>query len=267
MAAAEVASVAIPILGALIAEAATIGDYREVERLERLQAAALKGEQLPELQQLVAEQQGRTELDSVQTDPRLRTAQMRALELLQQQSEEGLNFGDRLSLEDSLGDAAAYEAGQRGALQQSMASRGMAGSGLEAMQAAAQQQAGANRASRAGLDVAARAQQRALQALMESGELAGRVRQQDYGEASAKAQAQDEINRFNAQMKQQTNFGNADEVQRDWDRRYGRAQDISNLYGEQADRQEERADRKKRTIGGVAQAGGYGAGAYAQKGK
>jgi len=53
------------------------------------------------------------------------------------------------------------------------------------------------------LDVSAQAQSRALQALMQGGQLGGQIRQQDFGEQSEKAQAQDAINRFNTANRQQ----------------------------------------------------------------
>jgi hypothetical protein len=55
----------------------------------------------------------------------------------------------------------------------------------------------------AGVNAAAQAEQRALQAIAESAQLGGQITQQDYSQAAQRAAAIDAINRYNAQNSQQ----------------------------------------------------------------
>jgi hypothetical protein len=70
-------------------------------------------------------------------------------------------------------------------------------------------QAATDQMGQQGLDVAGMAQDRALNAMMQSGQLSGDIRGQQFGEQSQVANARDAINRFNAQNRNQTNQFNA----------------------------------------------------------
>ena len=59
-----------------------------------------------------------------------------------------------------------------------------------------------------GYQTAADAEQRALQAIAQSGQMAGQMRTQQVGEAERRAQAQDRINQFNTQHRQQLQASN-----------------------------------------------------------
>lgn len=249
----------VPLITSLIGQAVASGNHAEADRLERMRMDAINGVRTPDLEKLLQETQvGPSAMEGVQTDPRLRTAQMRALEQLERQGMGGgLTLGDRLAQEDAMGEAAAYERGQRGALQQSMAARGMAGSGLEAAQAMVGQQEGANRAARAGMSAAASAQERALRALEESGHMAGNIREQDWGEESERAAARDAVARFNAQAR-------GDAYASDFDNRMRKAEAQAGVFGQGSESQRQRARETAATWGGVGQAGGQAAGAFAQ---
>ena len=60
------------------------------------------------------------------------------------------------------------------------------------------------------MDIAANAQKRSLEAIMNSGNMGGAIRGQDYSEAAAKAAAADKINQFNAQNRMQAGMYNND---------------------------------------------------------
>lgn len=146
---------------------------------------------------------GPSKMEGVSTDPSLRAAQMSALNKLQEVGSAGGRDAQFLS------DAAKLQTdvntnlqGQEGAIQQNMAARGMSGGGSELVARQMAAQNAANRQSQAGLDLNAQAQQRALQALMQSGQLGGQMQAQDFGQQSQKAQAADAISRFNAQNQQ-----------------------------------------------------------------
>lgn len=156
----------------------------------------------PELETAVT--LGPSAMEGISTDPALRQAQMKALSKLQEVGDAGGRDAQFLA------DAARIEndvntnlQGQQGAIMQNLATRGMSGGGSElvARQMAAQQ--AANRQAQSSLDLNAQAQQRALQALMQSGQLGGQMQAQDFSQQAQRAGAQDAISRFNAQNQQQ----------------------------------------------------------------
>jgi len=161
-------------------------------------------------QDIASAQQGESEMSNISMDPRLRTAQMGALESLQDVAQSGgMTQADQANLariQSQTGEAAR---GRRGAIQQQMQQRGMGGSGMELLAQLQGNQAATNQSAQMGLDVAGMAQDRALQAMQMGGNMGGNIRSQDWGEQSQQAQAQDAINRFNTSNTQQSNQFNA----------------------------------------------------------
>lgn len=146
---------------------------------------------------------GPSEMAGISTDPSLRQAQLGALNKLQ---EIGSAVGRDAQF---LSDAARLEnevntnlQGQQGAIMQNMAAKGMSGGGSELVARNIAAQQAANRQSQQALDLNSQAQQRALQALTQSGQLGGQMQQQDFSQAAQKAQAADAISKFNAQNQQ-----------------------------------------------------------------
>lgn len=132
-------------------------------------------------------------------DPRLAGHQMASLEALSAiASGGGLTAADRAQLAQIQSEVAQADRGRREAILQQQAARGMAGSGNELLAQLQSSQAATNRASQAGLDVAGMAQQRAMDAIMQRGQLAGSIRGQEFGEGAQKAAASDAIAKFNA---------------------------------------------------------------------
>jgi hypothetical protein len=143
--------------------------------------------------------QGDTEMSDINTDPRLVDAQMQALTGLQGVADSGgMTLADEAALNRIQGQSAQADKGRRDAILQNMQARGMGGSGLELLAQLQSSQAATDQASQQGLDVAGMAQQRALDAMMRGGSLAGDIRGQGFGEQAAIKSAQDEINKFNA---------------------------------------------------------------------
>lgn len=142
--------------------------------------------------------QSQTELNNVQVDPSTRAAQMSALAKMQDISNSnGMDAQARATNQQAINTSNTNAKGQRDAIMQNFAQRGEGGSGaqLQAQLLASQQDA--NSSSSQGLQAAASAQQRALQALSSGATLAGNINSTDYSQAAQKAQAQDAINRFN----------------------------------------------------------------------
>lgn len=160
-------------------------------------------EYTPELAQAIA--QGPSAMQGVQADPMAVQAQRDALAKMAQASEEGYGVVDKAAVNATMNEVNANERSAREA-----ALRGLApGSGASILGRLKAQQGAANRANQAGLDIAANSRKHALQALAGYGNLAGRVREQSFGERADIAQAQDAISRFNAANSNLTNQFNA----------------------------------------------------------
>jgi hypothetical protein len=156
------------------------------------------GEYKPELETAITAKD--TELSNVQVDPTLRQAQINALTRLQQVGTEGLTLEDKATLEDALGQSARQASAQQQGILQNAAQRGVLGGGQELAAQLAGNQAAAERNYQGARDIAALAQRRMLEGTLQAGQLGGNLRQQDYGEQSDRAKAQDIINRFNTEM-------------------------------------------------------------------
>ena len=86
---------------------------------------------------------------------------------------------------------------------QNMAERGMGGSGAELIQRLQSSQSGADRASMEQAQLAGQVQNRALDAMMRSGQLGGQIRGQEYAEQGNLASARDRIEQFNQMQRVQ----------------------------------------------------------------
>lgn len=174
-----------------------------------LQQLKSEGQLSPELEQAITAPDSL--MSSVSTDPALKAAQLEALSGLKNISDSGgQTLEDKANLNAAMNEIGAIERGKRDAIMQNMQARGVAGSGLELAAKLSNQQAAATSANQVGLQVAADAQRRALEALMQRGSLAGDVRSQEFGEQSDKAKAQDIINQYNARNRQDVQQRNVD---------------------------------------------------------
>ena len=140
----------------------------------------------------------------VGANPELVRAQEASLGALQNiAGQGGMDIQSKAKLAQVQDQLGQQERGQREAIMAQQQRRGMGSSGQGlAAQLMAQQQS-ANRASQAGLQTAATADQRALEALIQSGQMAGKMRGQQVGEDERRAAAADRINKFNTQHRQQ----------------------------------------------------------------
>jgi hypothetical protein len=156
--------------------------------------------------------------EQITSDPAFKEAQMKALTGLQEVSDEGgMTAIDKARMNDIANQEGVQQRGAREAVMSNAAERGVSGSGMELLNQMKANQAGASDQSNRDTDVAAEAQRRALEALVQSGSMAGDIRGQDFSEASRKAQAADEINRFNtanSNAMNMWNVGNRNDAQR-----------------------------------------------------
>jgi hypothetical protein len=158
----------------------------------------------PELLESVL--QGRTELEDIAEDPRLRLNQMQALEQVGDIVRGG-GYTDieKAQMAQMQNDILGQMRGGREALDIQMGRRGMLDSGFQQASQLANTQAATNLASQRGLDIAAQGQMRGLEAVGKQFGMGSGMRGQEWGQQAQTAGAQDSISRFNTQQMQRAN--------------------------------------------------------------
>jgi len=188
-------------IGTAIGMAIAQGDFDRARQLQAQAMAELEKLTPEQLSQVRAEV-GESAFKNMTEPPEGRAAQMRALQRL-----EAMGMGetpeDAAAYAKSQAEAAQVERGLRQAALQRLAQRGAgatSGVALAAQQEAAQQ--ATQLAATRGLEQAAEARRRALEAIRSASGAAGQLRAADYQAAAERAKAQDIINQFNAQQRQ-----------------------------------------------------------------
>ena len=149
--------------------------------------------------------------NDIVTDPALEGAQKQALTALQEiGTQGGLTAIDKARMADITSEQNQVARGRNEAIMSQARERGMGGSDISTVNQLMSEQSAANRASRRGTDVAANAEARALQALIQGGQMATGMRTQDYGEQATRAGAENALDLFNKQTLNQTNLYNVD---------------------------------------------------------
>lgn len=163
----------------------------------------------PELVGLLqAEQQGDSALAGVSVDPRMKNAQMKALEQMAGLSQQGLGAEDQQAFNQLRKQAGAEASAANAATLQNAAAQGTLDSGnvLMSQLMAGQQQA--NRLQESGAEQAAQASAARRQALGMYAQQGNSVAQQDYLQKAQAGSAKDAISKFNAQNRQDVNASN-----------------------------------------------------------
>ncbi len=138
-----------------------------------------------------------------------REAEMAALQELRQITEGGgLTAIDRAKIADIQEQIGTSNRGAQEAIMQQASQRGIAGSGLDFANRMLAQQTSAQEGSKQGLQTAADAERRALEAIVAQGSAGSRISQSDFERQAKVAEAQDLISKFNAANKQQVELGN-----------------------------------------------------------
>lgn len=137
--------------------------------------------------------------EDIVTNPEFDQYEIEALRALEEQSKDGFSLRDEAALAKLQSAENRRLRGQRGAIQQNMASRGISGSGLDFI---AQQQAAQDSAeleALRGLEQAAMSQERRQSASARLGQLGSNLKQNDFARQARLADARDSIARFNTQ--------------------------------------------------------------------
>lgn len=193
-------------------------DYQDYEWLGDLEAPTLEagpdlGYENVDARLADASVAGDSRFNDIEGDPRLKDRQMAGLDALDEIVQGGgRTMADDANLNRVLNEVGAADRGRREAIKSDMQARGMGSSGMELLAALNSAEAATNRANQSGLDIAAQAQDRALEAIMSGSNMAGGIRGQDFDEEAQVAAANDAISKFNAGLTTQNNQFNAGAV-------------------------------------------------------
>lgn len=184
-----------------------------VARLEALGVPSVEAQKIalqdPELQGLLeAEQLAESQMENVSVDPRMRNAQMKALEEMSGLSQTGLGAEDKSAFNALRRQVAGEAQAQNQAVLQNAAAQGTLNSGNTLMAQLNAGQQSANRGAEGADRLASDAAKARRAALAEYGNMATTMGQNDFSNKSSVAQAQDAISKFNTQNRQDVNTTN-----------------------------------------------------------
>jgi hypothetical protein len=189
----------IGMIGSALGEAQAGKLSAQQQRILEDMYGQLRDLPLPELEKLKAEQLGPTAMEGVHSDPSQRQSELETLGELRDLFEHGgFNLEDRAALNEAMNRSNVIGSAQRHALAGEYAQRGQLGSGARLAMGNMDAQGAANRSSQAAQDVSARGEARRQGAMRDYADLAAHIRGQDFSEASARANAHDAADRWNA---------------------------------------------------------------------
>ena len=253
----SVISAGMPILGGIVGNIASGGDRyaarqqieKAVKDLEAVGVPAIEAQQIilekyksagqltPELEQAIS--QGPSAYNDIEVDPRLKEHSMAALDELTGIADGGgYRLQDKAAVNKVLNEIGTANRGSNEAIVADMKARGQYGSGLELATRMNNQQQQATQANLVGLDIAAEGQNRALDAIMNRGQMAGDMRAQEFGEKSTIAGANDAIDRYNAGNRQAVAGANVDRTNNANQYNVTNAQRIADANTDTSQRQE-----------------------------
>lgn len=160
----------------------------------------------PELQQAV--QVDGSDMSKIKTDPRLQSAQMSALEGLQQRAQGGMTPEDLANLANIQRGQGQQFASQNASIMQDMAQRGAGGSGAELAAKLAASQGSYQQGAQQSDALAAQNYQAKMQALQQAGQMGQSMQGQQFQQQAQQANASDLMKQFNAQYQAQTQAAN-----------------------------------------------------------
>lgn len=158
---------------------------------------------------VTAQQVGPTALDSITVDPQSRIAQQEAMAALADlNARGGLGLSDMAALNKVEGTLNRNDMARRKGLANEFAARGQLGSGAQLAMALDAQQNAAQNANERGETIAGMAQDRAMQALLQRGQMARAMGNDDYSRKADAARARDAIEARNAAARTQAAMAN-----------------------------------------------------------
>ncbi len=190
------------------------------------QKKTMVGKYSPQIEQAIQAQPSK--VAQISEDPKLRDAQLGALQALETRAATGFGPQERATLNKIRQQTEGDTQAKLQAIKDNMAARGISGSGAELAAQLQAAQAGANQAAMQGDELAASAAANALQAIQAQASQAGGMRTQDFNVANTRAAAEDAINRFNTENAIGRQTRNVSSLNQADLYNLGQAQDISN---------------------------------------
>lgn len=232
----------------------------QAERAQRLLQRSLDefgNISLPKLPQIVAEELGPSAMESI--DPRLDAAQHEALGAYDEVIDGGgFAQADRAALNNVGNSLSRRLRATRQGISDSMAARGLEGSGADyAAQANAAQDA-EQRLSVAGENTAAEGLRRRMAAIAGKGQMSGEM----WDRAARKAAAKDEIERFNATARSGANAYNSSIPQQEFQNALTKAAGKAGRIGAMVGQQNTAGGIQRMQLAGMGAAAGRLGGAY-----
>ena len=220
------ATIAAPIVGGLMGNAAASGDrkaarkameqaFKELEKIGLppdlskeiiYREYAAIGDITPEVEEDIFLAQ--SQVAQIEEDPALRDAQEEALRLIGMRAQVGMTPQERADQFQMMQDIEQANRSRQAQLINEFAARGQGGGGAELRSRIGQNQSAANQAAADSMRLSAEIGRRLSQGTRDQATLAGNMRSQDFDVAQTKANALDERNRFlfnNAAGRQQRN--------------------------------------------------------------
>jgi len=154
------------------------------------------------------------ELKLITEDQTLKDAQRQALSMMQNQGQVGLSAQDRAAISQVRNQLERDSQAKSQQIMQQFMARGQGGGGAELQSLLQSGQSTAEQASQASMSLMSQAQQRALEAVRQSADIASGMRSQDYNVNSTNTAQQNERNRFlaeNSITRQRANIGTTNE--------------------------------------------------------
>ena len=173
-----------------------------------------QGVYTPELEQDLSD--SFKEVKLIEEDETLKDAQRQALSMMQQRGRVGLSAEDRAALAEVRTNLERDSQAKAQQIMQQFQARGQGGMGAELASLLQSGQSQAEQASQASMSLMSQAQQRALEAVRQSADIASGMRSQDYNVNAANTAAQNERNRFlaeNSIARQRSNVGMLNQAQ------------------------------------------------------
>lgn len=206
-------------------------------------------------QDLAAQQLGPSALESIPEDLVARGAQQESMAALEELAANGgLSLADMQALNEIQNNLNRNTMARRKGLANEYAARGQLGSGAQmAMDLAGQQQA-AESANQRGESVAAQAQARALQAILQKGQVARGMGQDDYSRRAEAARARDAIEARNAAARTDAGKYNNSIRGQAWNDKFRTAQGKAGLTTAQNEILYNRGTANRNTIQGKGEA-------------
>lgn len=241
----------IGAIGGLISDALSRGD-RDLAEALRQQAMRELSIDLPTVD-AIAIQPGIVESQAAKAQGSLEAQQTRmdALRQLARRAGEGYTVEERAAINAALSEVAQQERGSREAIMRKLPAQ----SGAQVAAMLANQQAAAQQASQTGLDIAAQGRRKALEALAQTGKLAGDIDVTQFEQAFQRGQAADVISKFNeanrleaAARNEANRLAQANRAaDLTWEKAQRKAQALGGLSGSY----ETRGQRTREAVGGV----------------